>query len=182
MQKAAQQEAKELGQAMEQSRSALKDQYQAQLDQVVRSKLAEFQSQLDQAEAAIRTQWENKETEMAAKHAKALSELEQRCVIKRFSREHTLNVGMCGFRHLTELKQVEERHTRDVGWWKRSLAKAMEQIQELTGELEKQEKHKEQLASKMRSLLQNQYQQATSLIWEQPTASVSHFSQHPKTI
>jgi parvulin-like peptidyl-prolyl isomerase len=77
-QKAAQQEAKELGQAMEQSRSALKDQYQAQLDQVVRSKL---QSQLDQAEAAIRTQWENKETEMAAKHAKALSELEQRCAI-----------------------------------------------------------------------------------------------------
>lgn len=87
-QKAAQQEAKELGQAMEQSRSTLKDQYQAQLDQVVRSKLAEFQSQLDQAEAAIRTQWENKETEMAAKHAKLLNELEQRCVIKRLVGAH----------------------------------------------------------------------------------------------
>ncbi|XP_059487495.1 golgin subfamily A member 5 [Neocloeon triangulifer] len=149
--KTARQEIKELTQAMEQSRSTLKEQYQSQLDQVVRSKLSEFQTQLDQAEAAIRNQWENKEAEMAAKHAKVLSEMEQR--------------------HLNELKQVEERHTRDVGWWKRSLAKAMEQIQELTSELEKQEKHKEQLASKMRSLLQSQYQQATTLIWEQPTSS-----------
>ncbi|XP_065349525.1 centrosomal protein of 290 kDa isoform X2 [Cloeon dipterum] len=149
--KTAKQEVKELTQAMEQSRNTLKEQYQAQLDQVVRSKLNEFQTQLDQAEAAIRTQWENKEAEMSAKHAKVLSELEQR--------------------HLNELKQVEERHSRDIVWWKRSLAKAMEQIQELTSELEKQEKHKEQLASKMRSLLQSQYQQATNLIWEQPTAS-----------
>ncbi|CAB3382680.1 Hypothetical predicted protein [Cloeon dipterum] len=132
--KTAKQEVKELTQAMEQSRNTLKEQYQ-----------------LDQAEAAIRTQWENKEAEMSAKHAKVLSELEQR--------------------HLNELKQVEERHSRDIVWWKRSLAKAMEQIQELTSELEKQEKHKEQLASKMRSLLQSQYQQATNLIWEQPTAS-----------
>jgi hypothetical protein len=63
---------------MEHSRQSLKEQYQAQLDQVVRAKLAEFQAQLDNAETALRQQWENREAETRSKHARVLSEIEQR--------------------------------------------------------------------------------------------------------
>ncbi|KAF4518881.1 hypothetical protein B566_EDAN006732 [Ephemera danica] len=127
--KSARQEVRELSQAMEQSRQSLKEQYQAQLDQVVRAKLAEFQAQLDTAETALRQQWENRETEARNKHTRALN----------------------------------------IAWWQRSLSQAMAQIQELTSELERQEKHREQLAGKIRSMLQAQYQQAATLIWEPPT-------------
>jgi predicted RNase H-like nuclease (RuvC/YqgF family) len=80
------------------------------------------------------------------------------------------------YRYLGELRQVEERHSRDIAWWQHSLAQAMEQVQELTSELERQEKHREQLAGKIRSMLQAQYQQAANLIWEPPTTNVSHLS------
>jgi hypothetical protein len=86
---------------------------------------------------------------------------------------HSCNI-VC--RHLGELRQVEERHTRDIAWWQRSLSQAMSQIQELTSELERQEKHREQLAGKIGSMLQAQYQQAATLIWEPSTDASANVS------
>ncbi|XP_043279919.1 major antigen isoform X2 [Venturia canescens] len=146
LEKAAKDEIKSLVDRQDQIRSELREIYQNQLDDVVKTKLKEFQGQLDAAEMAFQADLETRQRAIAECAARK---------IKGIIDKHQLEIN------LLEEKHLEEKRLSEI-----QLAQASQKAVMLEVQLNTQRAGKTQLAEQLHSVMQKQWQQALQIISE----------------
>ncbi|XP_046474669.1 paramyosin isoform X1 [Neodiprion pinetum] len=142
--KAANAEAKSIAAQQERIRIELREVYQKQVDEVVKAKLQEFQSQLDAAESAFHSELESRQRAIAECAARK---------IKTVLDKHQLEINL-----------LEEKHKEEKRLYEIQLAQAMQQVSMLNTKLNSQHANKTQLAEQLHSVMQRQWQQALQII------------------
>lgn len=133
----------------------LKEFYQGQVEKIVQEKLKEFQEQLSVAEKTLQKEVEEREksvTEMAVKQVQQIVE-----------------------KHMFEVKILEEKHKEEIELWKIKGIQAEEKVLELKNELEQYSRQKSEMAQKLQSMMEVQWQEALKII-------ASSSPQHRKVI
>ncbi|XP_046740118.1 myosin-13-like isoform X2 [Diprion similis] len=142
--KTANAEAKSIAAQQERIRVELREVYQKQVDEVVKAKLQEFQSQLDAAESAFHSELESRQRAIAECAARK---------IKTVLDKHQLEINL-----------LEEKHKEEKRLYEIQLAQAMQQVSMLNTKLNSQHASKTQLAEQLHSVMQRQWQQALQII------------------
>ncbi|XP_012254001.2 sporulation-specific protein 15-like [Athalia rosae] len=140
----ANEESKSFAAQEEKTRKELRDVYQKQVDEVVKAKLQEFQSQLDTAESTFQSELESRQRAIAECAARK---------IKTVLDKHQLEINL-----------LEEKHKEEKRLHQIQLAQAMQQISILDSKLNTQHTNKTQLAEQLHSVMQRQWQQALQII------------------
>ncbi|XP_051173565.1 interaptin isoform X3 [Leptopilina boulardi] len=142
--KLAKDEIKSLNQQQDKIKAELREIYQKQVDEVVKSKLQEFQTQLDTAEATFQTEFETRQRAIAECAARKI-----KSVIDK---------------HQLEVKLLEEKHKEEKRLCEIQLAQAVQKSCMLESQLNTQRTSKNHLAEQLHSVMQNQWQQALRII------------------
>ncbi|KAL7296099.1 hypothetical protein TKK_0010648 [Trichogramma kaykai] len=125
-------------------RAELRDVYQKQVDDVVKAKLQEFQTQLDSAETVFQNEIEIKQ--------KAIAECAAR-KIKVLMDKHRLEVNL-----------IEEKHKEEKRLIEIKLAQARQKSTILESQLNNYRKTKNQLVEQIHIMMQKQWQEALTII------------------
>ncbi|KAG8236692.1 hypothetical protein J437_LFUL016729 [Ladona fulva] len=128
----------------EKEKVKLKDFYQSQVEELVKTKVNEFQNQLDAVEQSLR-----KEAETREEDAKKLGEERLR---------------MLNEKHSQEVNLLEQKHAEEISLWNLRLKRVMEEMDSLKQEVSKHNSQKAQLAKGLHSLMQAQLRQGLRLI------------------
>ncbi|XP_031787798.1 interaptin isoform X2 [Nasonia vitripennis] len=142
--KAALNEVQSLTDQQEKLRAELRDVYQKQVDDVVKTKLQEFQTQLDSAEMVFQNEIETKQRAIAECAARKI-----KSVIDK---------------HQLEINLVEEKHKEEKRLVEIKLAQAVQKSSMLEAQLNSYRKSKNQLVEQLHSMMQKQWQQALMII------------------
>lgn len=142
--KLAKDEIKSLNQQQDKIKAELREIYQKQVDDVVKSKLQEFQTQLDTAEASFQTEFETRQRAIAECAARKI-----KSVIDK---------------HQLEVKLLEEKHKEEKRLCEIQLAQVVQKSAMLESQLNTQRASKNHLAEQLHSVMQNQWQQALRII------------------
>ncbi|KAK2583271.1 hypothetical protein KPH14_009281 [Odynerus spinipes] len=137
-------EKKSLEEQQVKMRSELQEVYQKQLDEVVKTKLQEFQTQLDSAELEFIEELKSRQQVIAECAARKIKE-----VIDK---------------HRLEINLLEEKHKEEKRLFELQLAQAVQKSSLLEMHLNSQRATKSQLAEQLHSVMQNQWQQALHII------------------
>ncbi|GLH04311.1 Uncharacterized protein GBIM_10041 [Gryllus bimaculatus] len=135
---------KEQANILEKSKSELRDYYQQQVEFVVQEKLAEFQTQLDTAEASLHQEMEEREKvalEAATKQIKHITE-----------------------KNLLEVKLLEEKHREELHLCNLQVAHATQKINQLQDQLQTYSNRKVEIVEKLHTVMETQWQEALRII------------------
>ncbi|KAI4499050.1 hypothetical protein M0802_005916 [Mischocyttarus mexicanus] len=124
--------------------SELQEVYQKKLDEVVKSKLQEFQTQLDSAELEFVEELKSRQQVIAECAARKIKEI--------------IN------KHQLEINLLEEKHKEEKRLYELQLAQATQKSSLLEMHLNSQRANKSQLAEQLHSVMQKQWQQALHII------------------
>ncbi|KAG7211676.1 hypothetical protein KM043_010926 [Ampulex compressa] len=142
--KLARDETKSIAEEKEKIRSELQEVYQKQVDEVVKAKLQEFQTQLDTAESEFLEELKTRQqviAECAARKIKAVMD-----------------------KHRLEINLLEEKHKEEKRLCELQLAQVEQKSSMLETQLNSQRTTKSQLAEQLHSVMQKQWQQALKII------------------
>ncbi|XP_015606012.1 interaptin isoform X2 [Cephus cinctus] len=142
--KTAKEETKSVLEQQEKIRTELREVYQKQLDEVVKTKLQEFQAQLDTAESVFQSELETRQRAIAECAARKI-----KSVIDK---------------HQLEINLLEEKHKEEKRLFEIQLAQAVQKTSILEGHLNTHRTTKTQLAEQLHSVMQKQWQQALHII------------------
>ncbi|XP_053996179.1 centriolin-like isoform X1 [Hylaeus anthracinus] len=142
--KVAKDETKSLAEEKEKIRSELQDVYQKQVDEVVKVKLQEFQTQLDVAESEFLEELKTRQQVIAECAARKIKDIIDK--------------------HRLEINLLEEKHKEEKRLCELQLAQALQKSSILESELHSQRATKSQLAEQLHSVMQKQWQQALQII------------------
>ncbi|XP_076238130.1 centriole duplication and spindle assembly protein centrobin [Calliopsis andreniformis] len=142
--KLAKDETKSLAEQKEKIRSELQDVYQKQVDEVVKVKLQEFQTQLDAAESEFLEELKTRQQVIAECAARKIKDVMDK--------------------HRLEINLLEEKHKEEKRLCELQLAQALQKASMLETQLHSQRATKSQLAEQLHSVMQKQWQQALQII------------------
>ncbi|XP_031844205.2 centriole duplication and spindle assembly protein centrobin [Nomia melanderi] len=142
--KVAKDETKSLAEQKEKIRLEMQEVYQKQVDEVVKVKLQEFQTQLDAAETEFLEELKTRQQVIAECAARKIKD-----VIDK---------------HRLEINLVEEKHKEEIRLYELQLAQALQKSAILEAQLNSQRATKSQLAEQLHSVMQKQWQQALQII------------------
>ncbi|XP_003704884.2 centriole duplication and spindle assembly protein centrobin [Megachile rotundata] len=142
--KLAKDEAKTLEVEQEKLRSELQEIYQKQVDEVVKVKLQEFQTQLDTAESEFLEELKTRQQVIAECAARKIKDIIDK--------------------HQLEINLLEEKHKEEKRLCELQLAEALQKSSMLETQLNCQRATKSQLAEQLHSVMQKQWQKALQII------------------
>ncbi|XP_012230885.2 putative leucine-rich repeat-containing protein DDB_G0290503 isoform X2 [Linepithema humile] len=142
--KLAKDETKSIVEEKEKIRAELQEVYQKQVDEVVKAKLQEFQTQLDNAESEFLEELKTRQQVIAECAARKIKD-----VIDK---------------HRLEINLLEEKHKEEKRLYELQLAQALQRSAMLETHLNSQRATKTQLAEQLHSVMQKQWQQALHII------------------
>ncbi|KOC69495.1 Centrobin [Habropoda laboriosa] len=142
--KLAKNETKFLAEQKEKIRLELQDIYQKQVDEVVKVKLREFQTQLDAAESEFLEELKTRQQVIAECAARKIKDIMDK--------------------HRLEINLLEEKHKEEKRLCELRLAEAIQKSSFLETQLTSQRATKSQLAEQLHSVMQKQWQQALQII------------------
>ncbi|XP_011638778.1 nucleoporin nup211-like isoform X1 [Pogonomyrmex barbatus] len=142
--KLAKDEIKSIVEQKEKIRAELQEVYQKQVDEVVKTKLQEFQTQLDNAESEFLEELKTRQQVIAECAARKIKD-----VIDK---------------HRLEINLLEEKHKEEKRLYELQLAEALQRSSILETHLNSQRATKSQLAEQLHSVMQKQWQQALDII------------------
>ncbi|XP_017882311.1 centromere protein F-like [Ceratina calcarata] len=142
--KVARDETKFLAEQKEKIRAELQDIYQKQVDEVVKVKLQEFQTQLDAAESEFVEELKNRQQVIAECAARKIKDIIDK--------------------HRLEINLLEEKHKEEKRLCELQLAETLQKASFLESQLNTQRVTKSQLAEQLHSVMQKQWQQALHII------------------
>ncbi|CAL7940169.1 unnamed protein product [Xylocopa violacea] len=142
--KLARDETKFLAGQKDKIRSELQEIYQKQVDEVVKVKLQEFQTQLDAAESEFLEELKNRQQVIAECAARKIKDIIDK--------------------HRLEINLLEEKHKEEKRLCELQLAEALQKASFLESQLHSQRATKSQLAEQLHSVMQKQWQQALQII------------------
>ncbi|XP_014488261.1 PREDICTED: myosin-7-like isoform X3 [Dinoponera quadriceps] len=142
--KLAKDEIKSVAEQKEKIRAELQEVYQKQVDEVVKAKLQEFQTQLDTAESDFLEEMKTRQQVIAECAARKIKD-----VIDK---------------HHLEINLLEEKHKEEKRLCELQLAQALQKSSMLETHLNSQRATKSQLAEQLHSVMQKQWQQALHII------------------
>ncbi|XP_072748714.1 uncharacterized protein Cnb isoform X3 [Anoplolepis gracilipes] len=142
--KFAKDETKSIVEQKEKIRAELQEVYQKQVDEVVKAKLQEFQTQLDTAESEFLEELKTRQQVIAECAARKIKD-----VIDK---------------HRLEINLLEEKHKEEKRLCELQLAQALQRSSMLETHLNSQRTTKSQLAEQLHSVMQKQWQQALHII------------------
>ncbi|XP_029171169.1 myosin heavy chain, non-muscle-like isoform X3 [Nylanderia fulva] len=142
--KLAKDETKSIVEQKEKIRAELQEVYQKQVDEVVKTKLQEFQMQLDTAESEFLEELKTRQQVIAECAARKIKD-----VIDK---------------HRLEINLLEEKHKEEKRLYELQLAQALQRSSMLETHLNSQRTTKSQLAEQLHSVMQKQWQQALHII------------------
>ncbi|KAM0734733.1 Centrobin [Formica fusca] len=142
--KLAKDETKSIVEQKEKIRAELQEVYQKQVDEVVKVKLQEFQTQLDTAESEFLEELKTRQQVIAECAARKIKD-----VIDK---------------HRLEINLLEEKHKEEKRLCELQLAQALQRSSMLETHLNSQRTTKSQLAEQLHSVMQKQWQQALHII------------------
>ncbi|XP_043511819.1 CAP-Gly domain-containing linker protein 1-like isoform X1 [Frieseomelitta varia] len=125
-------------------RSELQEIYQKQVDEVVKVKLQEFQTQLDAAESEFVEELKTRQQVIAECAARKIKDIIDK--------------------HKLEINLLEEKHKEEKTLCELQLAEALQKSSFLEAQLTSQRAAKSQLAEQLHSVMQKQWQQALQII------------------
>ncbi|KAL0134083.1 hypothetical protein PUN28_001155 [Cardiocondyla obscurior] len=137
-------ETKSIAEQKEKIRAELQEVYQKQVDEVVKAKLQEFQMQLDNAESEFLEELRTRQQVIAECAARKIKD-----VIDK---------------HRLEINLLEEKHKEEKRLCELQLAQALQRSSMLETQLNSQRATKSQLAERLHSVMQKQWQQALHVI------------------
>ncbi|KAL2751093.1 centrosomal protein of 112 kDa isoform X1 [Vespula maculifrons] len=140
----AKEEKKSLEEQQVKIRSELQEVYQKQVDEVVKAKLQEFQTQLDSAELEFVEELKSRQQVIAECAARKIKEIIDK--------------------HRLEINLLEEKHKEEKRLCELQLAQAVQKSSLLEMHLNSQRANKSQLAEQLHSVMQKQWQQALHII------------------
>ncbi|XP_046832156.1 protein Daple-like [Vespa crabro] len=140
----AKEEKKSLEEQQVKMRSELQEVYQKQVDEVVKAKLQEFQTQLDSAELEFVEELKSRQQVIAECAARKIKEIIDK--------------------HRLEINLLEEKHKEEKRLCELQLAQAVQKSSLLEMHLNSQRANKSQLAEQLHSVMQKQWQQALHII------------------
>ncbi|KAG6802567.1 myosin-2 heavy chain isoform X1 [Apis mellifera caucasica] len=142
--KLARDETRFLTEQKEKIRCELQEIYQKQVDEVVKVKLQEFQTQLDVAESEFLEELKTRQQVIAECAARKIKDIIDK--------------------HKLEINLLEEKHKEEKRLCELQLAEALQKSSFLESQLNSQRATKSQLAEQLHSVMQNQWQQALQII------------------
>ncbi|KZC09451.1 PREDICTED: restin homolog [Dufourea novaeangliae] len=142
--KVAKDETKSLAEQKEQIRLELQEVYQKQVDEVVKVKLQEFQTQLDAAESEFLEELKTRQQVIAECAARKIKDIIDK--------------------HRLEINLLEEKHKEEKRLCELQLAQVLQKSAILETQLNSQRATKSQLAEQLHSVMQKQWQQALHII------------------
>ncbi|XP_003699036.1 spindle pole body component 110 [Apis florea] len=142
--KLARDETRFLAEQKEKIRCELQEIYQKQVDEVVKVKLQEFQTQLDVAESEFLEELKTRQQVIAECAARKIKDIIDK--------------------HKLEINLLEEKHKEEKRLCELQLAEALQKSSFLESQLNSQRATKSQLAEQLHSVMQNQWQQALQII------------------
>ncbi|XP_033347106.1 thyroid receptor-interacting protein 11-like isoform X2 [Bombus vosnesenskii] len=142
--KLAKDETRYLVEQKEKIRSELQEIYQKQVDEVVKAKLQEFQTQLDAAESEFVEELKTRQQVIAECAARKIKDIIDK--------------------HKLEINLLEEKHKEEKRLCELQLAEALQKSSFLEAQLNSQRATKSQLAEQLHSVMQKQWQQALRII------------------
>ncbi|XP_034184021.1 centriole duplication and spindle assembly protein centrobin isoform X2 [Osmia lignaria lignaria] len=142
--KLAKDETKTLEEEKEKIRSELQEIYQKQVDEVVKVKLQEFQTQLDTAESEFLEELKTRQQVIAECAARKIKDIIDK--------------------HQLEINLLEEKHKEEKRLCELQLAEALQKSSMLETQLNSQRATKSQLAEQLHSVMQRQWQKALQII------------------
>ncbi|CAK9813289.1 CNTROB [Anthophora plagiata] len=142
--KLAKSETKLLAEEKEKIRLELQEIYQKQVDEVVKVKLQEFQTQLDAAESEFLEELKTRQQVIAECAARKIKDIMDK--------------------HRLEINLLEEKHKEEKRLCELQLAEALQKSSFLETQLSSQRATKSQLAEQLHSVMQKQWQQALQII------------------
>ncbi|XP_076682485.1 centriole duplication and spindle assembly protein centrobin isoform X2 [Andrena cerasifolii] len=142
--KLAKDETKSVAEQKEKIRSELQEVYQKQVDEVVKVKLQEFQTQLDAAESEFLEELKTRQQVIAECAARKIKDIIDK--------------------HQLEINLVEEKHKEEKRLCEIQLAQTYQKASILESQLNSQRATKSQLAEQLHSVMQKQWQQALQII------------------
>ncbi|XP_011145956.1 myosin heavy chain, non-muscle isoform X2 [Harpegnathos saltator] len=142
--KLAKDEIKSVAEQKEKIKAELQEVYQKQVDEVVKTKLQEFQTQLDTAESEFLEEMKTRQQVIAECAARKIKD-----VIDK---------------HRLEINLLEEKHKEEKRLCELQLAQALQRSSMLETHLNSQRANKSQLAEQLHSVMQKQWQQALHII------------------
>ncbi|XP_078044590.1 centriole duplication and spindle assembly protein centrobin [Augochlora pura] len=142
--KEAKDETKSLAEKKEKIRLEMQELYQKQVDEVVKVKLQEFQTQLDVAESEFLEELKTRQQVIAECAARKIKD-----VIDK---------------HQLEINLLEEKHKEEIRLCELQLAQTLQKSAILETQLNSQRATKSQLAEQLHSVMQKQWQQALKII------------------
>ncbi|CAD1479713.1 unnamed protein product, partial [Heterotrigona itama] len=125
-------------------RSELQEIYQKQVDEVVKAKLQEFQTQLDAAESEFVEELKTRQQVIAECAARKIKDIIDK--------------------HKLEINLLEEKHKEEKTLCELQLAEALQKSSFLEAQFKSQRAAKSQLAEQLHSVMQKQWQQALQII------------------
>ncbi|XP_067000630.2 uncharacterized protein [Anabrus simplex] len=137
-------ELKEKSDMVEKVKLDLRDYYQEQVEAVVREKLQEFQTQLDNAEASLQREMEERDkaaSEAAAKQVQHITD-----------------------KHQLEVRLLEEKHKEELQLYKLQLTQATQQISQLQVRLQSYSNKKTEIVEKLQGVMEAQWKEALRII------------------
>ncbi|XP_033334310.2 centriole duplication and spindle assembly protein centrobin [Megalopta genalis] len=137
-------ETKSLAEKKEKIRLEMQELYQKQVDEVVKVKLQEFQTQLDVAESEFLEELKTRQQVIAECAARKIKD-----VIDK---------------HQLEINLLEEKHKEEIRLCELQLAQTLQKSAILETQLNSQRATKSQLAEQLHSVMQKQWQQALKII------------------
>ncbi|XP_017759440.1 PREDICTED: uncharacterized protein LOC108550251 [Eufriesea mexicana] len=142
--KLAKDETRFLVEQKEKIRSELQEIYQKQVDEVVKVKLQEFQTQLDAIESEFLEELRTRQQVIAECAARKIKDIIDK--------------------HQLEINLLEEKHKEEKRLCELQLAEALQKSSFLESQLHSQRATKSQLAEQLHSVMQQQWQQALQII------------------
>ena len=142
--KLAKDETKSVAEQKEKIRSELQEVYQKQVDEVVKVKLQEFQTQLDAAESEFLEELKTRQQVIAECAARKIKDIIDK--------------------HQLEINLLEEKHKEEKRLCEIQLAQTYQKASILESQLNSQRATKSQLAEQLHSVMQKQWQQALQII------------------
>ncbi|XP_060813761.1 uncharacterized protein LOC132905978 isoform X1 [Bombus pascuorum] len=142
--KLAKNETRYLVEQKEKIRSELQEIYQKQVDEVVKAKLQEFQTQLDAAESEFVEELKTRQQVIAECAARKIKDIIDK--------------------HKLEINLLEEKHKEEKRLCDLQLAEVLQKSSFLEAQLNSQRATKSQLAEQLHSVMQKQWQQALQII------------------
>ncbi|XP_073991845.1 uncharacterized protein isoform X2 [Rhodnius prolixus] len=133
----AEEEVKATALALEKSKSELRAVYQSQLESVVRDKVAEFQAQLDRAQAVMQVELEN-----TKRQAEEVAHRQQQALVNS---------------HVAEMRRLESIHKEELRAIESKLAESERRRTRL-------ENGKKDIAQRLHGVMESQWRQALNII------------------